>query len=73
MSRKGWLEATRDGRHAYYGLSGRGRALLEEGEARIYNPPRDAEWDGEWTLVVGVLVAGSRAEPRAPERRAAAE
>lgn len=51
MARKGWLEATRAGRHSYYGLSPRGRRLLEEGEARIYHPERDAAWDGDWTLV----------------------
>jgi phenylacetic acid degradation operon negative regulatory protein len=51
MARKGWLEPRRSGRHSYYSLSARGLALLEEGEARIYNPPREADWDGEWTLV----------------------
>ncbi len=51
MSKKGWLETTRVGRRSYYVLSTRGRQLLEEGEARIYHPPRDESWDGLWYLV----------------------
>jgi phenylacetic acid degradation operon negative regulatory protein len=51
MASKGWLEAVRAGRRAYYGLSERGQRLLEEGETRIYQPARAAEWDGEWTLL----------------------
>ena len=30
MVKKGWLEARREGRHAYYSLTPRGRRLLEE-------------------------------------------
>jgi phenylacetic acid degradation operon negative regulatory protein len=51
MAAKGWLEAEREGRRAYYGLTRRGRGLLEEGASRIYDPPRQDEWDGEWTLL----------------------
>lgn len=51
MMSKGWFRTIRQGRRSYYELSERGRRLLEEGEARIYHPPRDAPWDGEWTLV----------------------
>jgi phenylacetic acid degradation operon negative regulatory protein len=51
MAAKGWLEAERRGRNSFYRLTGRGRRLLEEGEARIYHPPRDEEWDGSWYLV----------------------
>jgi phenylacetic acid degradation operon negative regulatory protein len=47
MVAKGWLEAKR----GQYGLTPRGRGLLEEGAGRIYDPPRQDEWDGEWTLV----------------------
>lgn len=52
MSRKGWLTTERRGRRAFYDLSPRGRRLLEEGAARIYDPPRDEAWDGRWRLVV---------------------
>jgi phenylacetic acid degradation operon negative regulatory protein len=48
---KGWLAAERSGRRSYYGLTPRGRRLLEEGASRIYEPPRQDEWDGEWTLL----------------------
>jgi phenylacetic acid degradation operon negative regulatory protein len=51
MVARGWLEASREGRRGYYALSRRGRRLLEEGEARIYRPPRLDAWDGEWTLL----------------------
>ncbi len=51
MSRKGWLATRREGRRAYYRLTERGRELLEEGEARIYRPPREQGWDGLWYLV----------------------
>jgi phenylacetic acid degradation operon negative regulatory protein len=51
MTAKGWLDSMREGKRAYYALSGRGRLLLEEGEARIYRPERVTEWDGQWTLL----------------------
>ena len=51
MTRKGWLEATRSGRNSFYDLSARGRALLEEGRARIYHPSWDGPWDGSWFLL----------------------
>lgn len=47
----GWLVAERHGRRSYYDLTDRGRRLLEEGESRIYHPPRLEEWDGRWTLI----------------------
>jgi phenylacetic acid degradation operon negative regulatory protein len=50
MVAKGWLCTERAGRSSYYALSGRGRSLLEEGEARIYRPAH-AAWEGEWTLL----------------------
>ena len=50
MSGKGWLEPAR-GRRGYYTLSRRGRQLLQEGEQRIYQPPRRDRWDGWWQLV----------------------
>jgi phenylacetic acid degradation operon negative regulatory protein len=51
MTRKGWLEANRVGRNSFYDLSDRGRALLEEGAARIYHPSWDSPWDGSWFLL----------------------
>ena len=51
MSRKGWFATHRDGRKSFYRLTEKGRRLLEEGEERIYDPPRDEPWDGTWTLL----------------------
>lgn len=51
MSRKGWLEAERVGRHAFYDLTPRGRRLLEEGRARILHPTWDESWDGRWLVL----------------------
>lgn len=60
MTSKGWLEASRLGRRAYYTLSTRGQRLLEEGEARIYRPERASAWDGEWTLLAYSIPEGLR-------------
>jgi len=51
MTRKGWLKAHRVGRNSFYDLSEKGRALLEEGKARIFNPSWDHPWDGSWFLL----------------------
>lgn len=51
MARKGWLTVERRGARSYYGLTRRGRTLLEQGRERIYHPPRDEAWDGTWHLV----------------------
>ena len=51
MARKGWLEARREGRHAFYDLSADGRRLLEEGQARIFHPSWDSPWKGSWFLL----------------------
>lgn len=51
MRRRGWLKASRRGRRSYYGLTAKGRKLLEAGEHRIYRPPRHQAWDGCWSLV----------------------
>jgi phenylacetic acid degradation operon negative regulatory protein len=61
MVAKGWLAAERVGRRSYYGLTGRGVRLLEEGAARIYEPPRQDEWDGEWTLLAYSIPEDRRA------------
>ena len=51
MARRGWLSAERHGRRSHYGLTARGRRLLEEGARRIHHPPLDRPWDGAWHLV----------------------
>jgi len=52
MTRKGWLTAERVGTRSWYGLTLKGRKLLESGRERIYHPALDAEWDGDWSVVV---------------------
>jgi phenylacetic acid degradation operon negative regulatory protein len=52
MTRKGWLTAERVGTRSWYGLTPKGRKLLESGRERIYHPASDAEWDGDWSVVV---------------------
>jgi phenylacetic acid degradation operon negative regulatory protein len=61
MAAKGWLAAERSGRRSYYGLTPRGRRLLEEGAARIYAPPRQDDWDGSWTLLAYSIPEDRRA------------
>lgn len=51
MSRKGWIRSQKHGRRSMYILTPRGRALLEAGQARIFEPPLD-NWNGRWYLVV---------------------
>lgn len=52
MTRKGWLTAVRHGTRSWYGLTAKGRKLLESGRERIYHPAGAREWDGQWTAVV---------------------
>jgi phenylacetic acid degradation operon negative regulatory protein len=61
MAAKGWLAAEREGRRSFYGLTPRGLALLEEGATRIYDPPRQDAWDGEWTLLAYSIPEDRRA------------
>jgi len=52
MTRKGWLSAERLGTRSWYGLTAKGRKLLESGRERIYHPVPAAGWDGDWSVVV---------------------
>ncbi len=51
MTAKSWLRTRRVGRNAFYELTPRGRRLLEEGQARIYQPSWDQPWDERWFLL----------------------
>jgi phenylacetic acid degradation operon negative regulatory protein len=59
MSQRGWLKGGRQ--RGFYDLSGRGRDLLQEGETRIYHPPRGVPWDGWWHLVTYSIPEDERA------------
>jgi phenylacetic acid degradation operon negative regulatory protein len=52
MTRKGWLTAERLGTRSWYGLTPKGRKLLESGRERIYHPTGSATWDSRWSVVV---------------------
>jgi phenylacetic acid degradation operon negative regulatory protein len=59
MSGRGWLVARKQGRRSQYTLTTHGRALLEQGERRLFEPPF-ADWDGLWHLVVYSLPESKR-------------
>ncbi len=60
MVKKGWLEGRREGRHAFYALTRKGRRLLEEGTERIFRPSRRSSWDGVWFLLAYSIPQDSR-------------
>jgi len=60
MSKRGWLRGERMGRHAYYSLTSKGRRLLEEGQAKIFHPTWDHDWDGQWVLLAYSIPQGAR-------------
>jgi phenylacetic acid degradation operon negative regulatory protein len=51
MTRKGWISPEKHGRRSQYTITPRGRALLESGYARIFEPSF-TDWDQTWHLVV---------------------
>jgi phenylacetic acid degradation operon negative regulatory protein len=59
MSGRGWLAARKQGRRSQYTLTAQGRALLEHGERRLFEP-HFADWDGLWRLVVYSLPESKR-------------
>ncbi|MEE8390911.1 MAG: PaaX family transcriptional regulator C-terminal domain-containing protein, partial [Anaerolineae bacterium] len=50
MSRKGWLESRKAGRHSFYSMTPKCLELLEEGARRIFQPRCDP-WNGQWHLL----------------------
>jgi phenylacetic acid degradation operon negative regulatory protein len=51
MKQQGWLTTRKFGRRTQTSVTRRGRAILEQGSQRIFEPPLDG-WDGQWRLVV---------------------
>ncbi|WP_155546959.1 PaaX family transcriptional regulator [Amycolatopsis camponoti] len=52
MARRGLLHRARRGRHVYFGLTERSRAILHDGELRIWRAGAvNRQWDGTWTLL----------------------
>ena len=58
ISRQGWLEASKQGKRAYYSVTERGRRRIEEVSPRIYGPV--IEWDGRWRMIVYGIAEGRR-------------
>ena len=50
MSRNGWLQRRKAGRHSWYSLTPKCVSLLEEGAQRIFQPRHDP-WDGLWHVL----------------------
>lgn len=59
MTARGLIARHKQGRRTYYSPTPRGRAILEDGRAKMFHRWRDGAWDGRWTFV-GLTV---------PERR----
>ncbi|MGW4523811.1 PaaX family transcriptional regulator [Amycolatopsis sp. NPDC004378] len=52
MARRDLLHRVRRGRHVYVGLTDRSRAILHDGERRIWRAGAvERHWDGTWTLL----------------------
>lgn len=52
MTQRGLLERHKRGRQAYFGLTQRSEAVLEEGHQRMWRTsPVNRDWDGRWTLI----------------------
>lgn len=60
LARDGWLAARREGNRSYYALTERGRALIEEGTRRIYQPRRGG-WHGQWCVLTYAIPEAKRA------------
>ncbi|MCU0495165.1 MAG: hypothetical protein MUD01_26560 [Chloroflexaceae bacterium] len=51
MKQEGWLATRKFGRRTQHSVTRRGRAILEQGNQRIFEPPLEG-WDGQWRMVV---------------------
>lgn len=61
MKQRGWFLTYRKGRESQYVITAAGRAILEEGDKRIFEAPL-TDWDGQWHLVVYSLPEELRKE-----------
>lgn len=52
MVAKRWLVNRRVGRNSFYSLGARGRRIVDEGRDRIFHPPGNEPWDGEWCMAM---------------------
>lgn len=60
MKQKGWFRSEKIGRRSRYHLTEKGRAIIAEGDKRIFETPIE-NWDGEWHFAVYSLPEEKRA------------
>jgi phenylacetic acid degradation operon negative regulatory protein len=53
LAQEGWLIAERDGRRSSYSITAEAKERFARAYRRIYAAP-PADWDGNWTLVMGM-------------------
>ena len=51
MTAKKFIERHKEGRKTFYILSDRGRAILREGQEKMFAGWQPQDWDGQWTFV----------------------
>jgi phenylacetic acid degradation operon negative regulatory protein len=51
MKQKGWFRTIREGRRSCYEITPQGRAIIAEGEKRIFEPAL-MDWNGRWHMAV---------------------
>jgi phenylacetic acid degradation operon negative regulatory protein len=68
MSRKGWLESSRSGRHSLYSQTPKLLTLLEEGAQRIFHPRHDP-WERRWYLLTYSIPESKRSLRRNLRKR----
>src|ERR1700689_2088564 len=61
MRREHWFETYRNGRQSSYAVTPRGLALLDEGNARIFERG-NSRWDGMWRMVIYAVPEQNRSQ-----------
>ncbi len=61
MTTKGWLTSKKYGRRSKYSITRLGKALLERGSQRIFEPIF-SDWNGEWQMVLYSLPEKKRSK-----------
>ncbi|MEM7801019.1 MAG: PaaX family transcriptional regulator C-terminal domain-containing protein [Chloroflexota bacterium] len=51
MKQEGWFDTMRDGRRSRYEITAKGRAIIAEGDKRIFETPI-VNWSGEWQFAI---------------------
>ncbi len=70
ITRKGWLVSQMHGRHSRYTLTPKGKALLERGRQRIFEPAYN-DWNENWHLIVYSLPEKKRQKRHALRKQLA--